>query len=286
MSELQPLARLTFATVPVPSTDIGEQGELVWLPLNELFIDPSYQRAILDSGKANVRRMIEGFSWLLFGTVVVSKRSKGVYAIVDGQHRATAAALHGGIKKVPCLILKGGPAAEARAFSAINSNVTRVHKLQSFRASIAAGDESARAFVALLAKVGVKIAPYPKAELEPGETMALASARQWSLRDEKAFCAAMTALRIADENAGLSNEAIQGTTAAFIEHKDWIRDPAAIGRKIAKPGCLAKLSEKAQSRKLMRGGTIWINFQAVFAEAVAMADRAGGIPLSRLMAGR
>lgn len=286
MSELQPLARLTFATVPVPSTDIGEQGELVWLPLSQLFIDPTYQRAILDSGKANIRRMIEGFSWLLFGTVVVSRRSRGVYAIIDGQHRATAAALHGGISKVPCLIVKGGLAAEARAFSAINSNVTRVNKLQSFRASIAAGDEAAKDLVRLLASVDVTIAPYPKAELDPGETMALASVRKWSARNSKAFSAAMLALRIADPDSGLSNEAIQGTTAAFIEHKDWIRDPGAIGRKIEKRGCLAKLTEKAQARKLARGGTIWANFQAVFAEAVSSADRTGGIPLSRLMAGR
>jgi hypothetical protein len=204
MSTLQPLPRLTFIPPPVPSADIGDMGELKWLPLSALAIDPAYQRAILDSGKANIRRMIEGFSWLLFGVLVVARRPDSAnggrqFAIIDGQHRATAALLHGAIGEVPCLVLRGGQEAEARAFSAINGNVTRIHVLQSFRASVAAGDGEARRLVMLCGRGGVTIAPYPKAELLPGETLALGTLRTCAKRyGEDVLVAALTLLRAAD----------------------------------------------------------------------------------------
>ena len=285
---LQPLPKLAFVPPPMPSAEIGDMGELRWLPLTALFVDPVYQRAILDSGKANIRRMIEGFSWLLFGTLVVARRGDARFAIIDGQHRATAAALHGGISEVPCLVLRGGIEAEARAFSAINGNVTRIHALQSFRASVAAGEPAARALVALCSASGVTIAPYPKQDLNPGETFALGTLRTSAKRyGTDVLAAALRLLRAADASAGLSAAAIMGAADALHHNPAWAREPARFGPMLtARGGGLAALTERARARRAARGGPEWTNFAAVVTERLGFAERNAGVDLKRLMAGR
>jgi hypothetical protein len=232
--------------------------------------------------------MIEGFSWLLFGTLVVSRRDRDRYAVIDGQHRATAAMMHGRIRDVPCLVLKGGIEAEARAFSAINGNVTRIHALQSFRASVAAGDVASRDLVAICAKAKVAIAPYPKAELDAGETMALGTVRVCLKRyGEKALVASLKLLRASDDGAGLGASSIMGTCDALAKNEAWAKDAERCGAALtARGGGLAAVVERARARKATRGGTEWVNFSAVMSERLAAAQRTSIVPMSRLMAGR
>lgn len=289
MSALQSLPKLQFAITPTPNREVGLPGELKWLALSALFIDPAYQRAILDSGKANIRRMIEGFSWLQFGTLVVGKRDGGRYALIDGQHRAIAAFLHGGIDKVPCLILEGGLEAEARAFSSINGNVTRIHPLQSFRASVAAGDSDAVSLVDICRRAGVTIAPYPKPDLGPGETMALNTLRNAAKKHGgPKLVAALEILRTIDPDSGLPASAVIGSIAMISEGGIGTTDAKKGAGYIGKrgPGQIAKLVDQAKTRKLTRGGAEWVNFCAVLVSALGTALRTGGQDMSRLMGGR
>ena len=287
MSTLQPLAKLSFSPIPTPARDVGAKGDLRWIPLEQLYIDPTYQRAILEAGKANIRRMIEDFSWLQFGTLTVGTRPGGKFAIIDGQHRATAAMLHGAIKAVPCLVLSGGPKDEARAFSSINGNVTRIHVLQSFRAKVAAGDENAIGLVDLCASADVKIAPYPKMELDPGETLALGTIRQVMKRHgADGLQAALRLLRAADPESGLGAAAIMGTAWALSQKPDWRKTASKIGEQLFANGGARKLLDRTQQRKVTYGGTEWSNFSHVITAAIEMALRAGSVPMSRLMGGR
>ena len=276
-SDLSPLAQLTYGLRPQPRAQLGEAGELKWLPMSALFIDPKYQRAILDSGKANIRRMIEQFAWSQFGTLVVSKRGGGRYAIIDGQHRATAAMLHGGIKELPCLILTLDAPEEARAFFAINSNVTRIHSLQTFRAKVAAGDVDAVELTQLCARAGVKIVGYPKQYLDGGETMALGSIRQAIKRfDERTLTTALKLLRAAEPASGLGASAILGASSALHKNPDWRTKAAELGQQLATRGGIAKLQERAGKRKASYGGTEWSNFEVVLVDTINMAERSGG----------
>lgn len=211
----------------------------------------------------------------------------GRYAIIDGQHRATAAKLHGAIDKVPCLILTGGPKDEARAFSAINGNVTRIHVLQSFRAKVAAGEEEAELLVDICAMAKVTIAPYPKADLVPGETMALGSVRQALKRyGQPVVVAALRFLRAAGPEAGLSAAAILGAGDAMFKHKEWRQGATKLGESLADRGGLAKLQERALKRRASYGGTEWSNFSTVMADAISVAQRAPAGNMARMMAGR
>ncbi|MDE2468843.1 MAG: ParB N-terminal domain-containing protein [Bradyrhizobium sp.] len=287
MTELEPLHLLTFDIAPRCAAVHGEQGDLAWIPLRYLYIDPAYQRAILKTGKANVRRMIEDFSWERFGACVVSRRGKNRYAIIDGQHRATAALNRGDIDAVPCLIVKGDRAAEARAFNAINGNVTRVLALQSFRAAVAGGDPAAVSIVDACVEAGVTIAPYQKPDLAAGETTAIGAMRQCMRgRGRETLVTALIVLRAADPQGSLPAIAVKGLCEIAAKHPEWNADAAKIGELLGRGGTLAQLTLKAIARAHQRGGAHWKNFADIAEMQIAAGQRSLEAPLSRLMAGR
>lgn len=163
--------------------DCGAAPQQMWLPIAQLVVDPRYQREITKQGKGNIRRIAEGFHWKYFSLVIVAPVAGGLYAIVDGQHRATAAALCGHAA-VPCHIIFADVSEQAQAFSAINGAVTRVHSLAMHRAAVAAGDKDARAIEDAAAAAGVQVLRFPVSELNqlPGQTMAIGALRD-CLRD-------------------------------------------------------------------------------------------------------
>src|ERR1700693_5195445 len=77
---------------------------LQWLKITDLVVDPAYQRPIVGKGRRNVDRIARAFSWSCFAPVVVSPVEGGKFAIIDGQHRTTAAALVG-FDSVPCQVV-------------------------------------------------------------------------------------------------------------------------------------------------------------------------------------
>lgn len=174
MSKLVPLSRLQFEIPPKPSQDLGKVGYFAMIDLDKLMVDETYQRPIEAAGKKNIRHIIEEFHWTKFGPLIVSPRHGGVFAIIDGQHHAVAALMHGAIKAVPCWVLTCTPEEEARAFSTINGIVTRVHPQYLFRARIASGDAGAVAADEAARSAGAVIMAYPKAahQLKVGETLA------------------------------------------------------------------------------------------------------------------
>ena len=162
----------------VRATEPGPAPQFDWLPIAKLRVDPAYQRPITNQGRVNIAKIVAGFRWNRFAPIVVSPIVGGCFAIVDGQHRATAAATLG-YEAVPCQIILADRTEQAAAFAAINGAVTRVNGQTLHKAAVAAGDPMARRLEAVAAAGGVKILPYPVRELdqEPGETMAIAELR-------------------------------------------------------------------------------------------------------------
>ncbi len=286
--DLQPLERLTFATTPTPSRSLGARGELVWLPLSHLRIDVSYQRSIFASGRSNIRRMIEEFSWEKFGVLDVARRAKDVYAVIDGQHRATAALCHGGIVEVPCLVLQRSLEEEARAFAAINHNVTRINPLQSFRAAFVGGDPEAIAVMVACSEAAVTIArrPVPIEQLAPGETCALAAVRRSYKRDgTKLLVTALLVCRATDPMSGLPGIAVEALCEMAREHPDWHSDAVRVGERIAATGGgMKKLVDDALVRRASRGGSPVRNFAAVVTHRLSLPALPAPLPGSALAA--
>lgn len=152
----------------------GAAPMLQWIDIADLVVDERYQRPIYGAGTRNVRAIAGEFRWSKFAPLIVAPVAGGKFAIIDGQHRATAAALHG-IDSLPAQVIIADEGEQAAAFSAINGKVTRIHKLAVQHAALMAGDPAARAIKEACDAAGVTILRYPVAapSLKPGETLAL-----------------------------------------------------------------------------------------------------------------
>ncbi|MCX5571463.1 ParB N-terminal domain-containing protein [Kaistia nematophila] len=219
MDQIAPSPLRTIETLPPgapahPSrVAAGPAPQLSWLKIELLVVDPAYQRDISAGGRANIRRIVSGFRWTRFSPVIVAPVEGGRFAILDGQHRTTAAAMIG-IDSVPCQIVFATPGEQAEAFTAINGATTRVHPLNLHRAAVAAGDADALRLQAVAARAGITILPYPKAELHqaPGETLALGTIKDAvRLYGEDV---AVLALRCVRETA--KNNIVGGLSASII----------------------------------------------------------------------
>lgn len=206
-----------FASLAVDAGAIGPAPQLTWLPVATLRVDPAYQRPITQQGRANIAKIVATFRWNRFAPIVVSPIAGGLYAIVDGQHRATAAATLG-FETVPAQIILADISEQAAAFAAINGAVTRVHGQALHKAAAAAGDAVACRIERVAAAAGVKVLAYPVAELNqaPGETMAIGALREAiEAHGEDAVVTALRAVRTGqnDVRGGLTAVIVRGACA-------------------------------------------------------------------------
>ena len=173
MRVIDPTPYSKFMGAPA-RVSMGIKPGLAWLPVTNLRIDPAYQREILQNGRRNIVKIATNFDWSLFGIIVVANIGDNLFAIVDGQHRTTAAALRG-IEEVPCIIIQADPAKQAEAFAAINGAVTAISPLAIFAAQVAAEDPAALKLVDACSRAGVTICryPVPANNMKPGDTLAI-----------------------------------------------------------------------------------------------------------------
>ncbi len=90
-------------------------------------------------------------------SVIVAPIEGGLFSIIDGQHRATAALLRGA-EKVPCEIVHIERAKQAEAFAAINGNTTRVTPQSVYFARLTAKRPRSQEMDKVLSAAGVTIA--------------------------------------------------------------------------------------------------------------------------------
>lgn len=215
--------------------DAKEKPRLFWIAISHLRVDPRYQRKII--GRASVKSVVtiaEEFSWAKFAPVVVAELEddEGIYAVIDGQHRTTAAALRG-VRDVPCLILKAGLADQVNAFAAINGTVTAISTMQLYAARLAAGDADAIALNDVCAAAGVSICryPVPASMMKVGETLAAAKlAQQLARYGRDTLVKALSCItKTADGNVGMVRAPVVEALCAVLDGEpDWAADGAAL----------------------------------------------------------
>ena len=172
MTALVPIAEIAGTPVAdAPPSGFASAGRLAEVPVAKLLIDPAYQRRTSDRSRAIGRRIADGFDWRRFGAIVVAEVADGL-AVIDGQHRAIAAARRG-ISHVPAVIVAGDVAQQADAFVGINSARTSVPTVDKFRARVAAKEEDAVALAEMLAEIGVAYDLPPGRTPGPRETVAI-----------------------------------------------------------------------------------------------------------------
>ena len=274
--ELLSIDEVAFAP-PFPNpAPTDAPGELAWVDVDDLRIDPKYQRPVGSKGERNIKQVIENFSWSLFSPLVVCRRPGGLYAVIDGQHRAIAARTHGGIEKVPALIINGDRSDEAKAFSVINGAVTSISETQIWHARVVAGDVDAIRLERVLDRVGVTIPRYAKqsSQLAKGECCAIGALEKTFKQygGEALALALRTVVETKDGNPGyIRGPLIKATAAVLVSSDQWLKDEPGVFRAIRKVG-IKYLSDVADRRKAKEGTTFFdaykTELQKLFEEVI------------------
>ena len=139
----------------------GEPAHMGWVATSLLMIDLTYQRDLGRPGRGHVLAIAEHFDWSCFGVIDVAPAEgvPGHYAVIDGQHRAHAAALLG-IARLPCRILPLARREQAAAFARINGMVRALTPYHIFKAARGAGEPWAVAMDAIATRAGCKVMTY------------------------------------------------------------------------------------------------------------------------------
>jgi hypothetical protein len=169
----------------VARAELSEQPELRWLALSSLVVDRSYQRSISERSVTLIRKIVQEFDWARARPAVVMAREDGRFEILDGQHLATAAATHGGIEAIPCLIVQHRAGGErAKAFVGLNRDRLAMTPVQVFRAELAAGDPVAEAVIKGLSAGGARMLEKPPAmgRYEIGDTIAVSAFKSIAIK--------------------------------------------------------------------------------------------------------
>lgn len=143
---------------------------LSWVDLSALVIDERYQRQITPKGRALIQRIANGWDWKRYQPILIAATTDGRFAVVDGQHRAHAAAVVG-LQSLPAMIVPMAPAEQASSFTAVNTERVALNKAAIFKAQLAAGDPIAIEAARLCEEAGCRLMTYaPTAsQRKPGD---------------------------------------------------------------------------------------------------------------------
>lgn len=267
-----------YVTSPPPAPrDTGPAPMLQWVQVSQLRVDPSYQRDITPDGRRSILSIIRSFDWRRFAPVVVAPVEGGLYAVIDGQHRATAAAALG-IEQVPCQVVIADRRAQADAFAAINGGATKVSTVSLYHARVAAGDPEALAVaeVCEAAEVIVLRSNRVSSLLKRGETVAPAALFEGLRRHgrDTLITSLQCITQTSDGNPGCINRPTVAALGAVLSGRpDW-RDRG--GALLDAFDDYVFSEEANEARKEALGGGLTL--QAALAARVAtyLAARIGG----------
>lgn len=214
---LRPVAPLKAPDV-TPSV-LGAPPELIWLPLPALVINDAYQRHVSEKSVTLIRRMVARYDWGRVKALSVVEVEGGLYEVIDGQHTAIAAATHGGIDKLPCLVTREKSVTDRAAdFVSLNRDRLTMTPTQVFFAELAAGDEIATDIVQGATAAGGEVLRYPRpcARYQVGDLMCLAELRKLAAEGGPAYVRRAVSVCIAAKCAP-----IKGMTLKVVARLIW-----------------------------------------------------------------
>ncbi len=230
---LKPLNAERFSK-PKSEFTPGPAPQLSWIEIEKLVVDHEYQRGIGRRGSLNIAQISEQFDWSKFAPVIVAPIEGGLFAVVDGQHRTTAAMLRG-LLQVPCQIVQADRAKQAAAYAAVNGNVTKTTYTQLFHAQVAAGDDEARVISDICAEAKVVVIKTNMAlsNMKVGQTSAINALKKChKLYGRRVLVLALRCItQTADGNAGyLRSTVIEALCDTLHAHAEWCIDESALLR--------------------------------------------------------
>ncbi|MBW3243474.1 ParB N-terminal domain-containing protein [Epibacterium sp. DP7N7-1] len=131
---------ISIGTEPRVTPEEQPLPELSWIDISGLVIDDRYQRPLGKGNWNRIRKIAAEFRWSRFSPILVAPTASGCFAVVDGQHRVHAALICG-FDRVPALVVEMDSREQARSFSWVNDQVTRISTFHIYKAALAAGDD-------------------------------------------------------------------------------------------------------------------------------------------------
>lgn len=132
---------------------------MVWAELGQMVIDERYQRGITVAGRRAIQRIADDWDWTKYQPVLVAATPDGRLAVVDGQHRAHAAAVVG-LTSLPAMVVPMTPSEQAAAFTSINTSRIKLRAEQIYKAKLASGDPVAVEAGRLCEAAGCRLMTY------------------------------------------------------------------------------------------------------------------------------
>ena len=126
-------------------TDSGfdkKSQKIEWIPVKNISV--IWAQAQREFNEKHARVIADNFDPEMFGTLAVTlPNGKGVYHVIDGQHRRTAVEMKWGPdEKVPCEVYNADdPARAAKLFDKINTARKTPQPLETFKVRVTAGDK-------------------------------------------------------------------------------------------------------------------------------------------------
>lgn len=163
-NDLRRIAPLQIPPSLRSMANAGKRPTLAEIPITQLRVETDYQREIMRRGLRNIRSTVADFRWSRFTPLIVAPLGEDgngapLFAVIDGQHRATALASLG-VASAPCIVHALSQQARADAYSAINTAVTAMTPQARFFAMVGAGDETAVAVKAVCDELGIEPMKY------------------------------------------------------------------------------------------------------------------------------
>ena len=163
--ETQTIGGAYTATTPQNPVAAAPASYIAVLKASELGVDHSYQRPL---DEPRVRRMAAAWDSRMVGAIDVSDRGpteRPRYAVINGQHRAAAAARvspEGGDVRLACTVHEGlDVAAEAALMYELDRTTKKLSGFDQWRARRGAGDPAVVRVETIVAKHGLRIDPAP-----------------------------------------------------------------------------------------------------------------------------
>lgn len=195
---LRPVAPIKAPDV-TPST-LTAKPELTWLPLSALVINDEYQRSLSEKSHRMIRKMVAAFDWGRVKALSVVETEPGTYEVIDGQHTAIAAATHGAVAELPCLITRGKNVQERAAdFVGLNRDRLVMTSMQVFFAEHAAGDEQVVDVLQGVKAGGGRVlrSPPPFGRYQPGDLVCIAALKKLADEGGPAYVHRVVAIGVA-----------------------------------------------------------------------------------------
>lgn len=204
----------------------AEPPVLTWLQIDMLRIDDSYQRPLGNGNWKHIEAIAAEFDWKNFAPILAAPLEGGLFAIIDGQHRAHAASLRG-FDEVPAMVVPMTRVEQARAFARVNGQVTAITVFHVYKAAIAAGEAWALDARAAVEAAGCRLmtSNSSTANKKPGEIYPIGLIREHveAGRGEMitAVLAAIAGSRIGGDPFAYSNTVLKPLFSVLAALADW-----------------------------------------------------------------